>query len=142
MLRRRLISILPLLLLAAAPVAAEEKPKASKQVGQYIDLQPVALPIIVDGQLVNYIFVSVRLNLNGAADVSRWRMKEPFFRDALIRASHDTPFTLANDYEKIDAAKLTASLMRAANTIAGPNVVRSVEITSQVSSHRAMAPRG
>jgi hypothetical protein len=141
MLRRRLISILPLLLLAAAPAAAEDKAKTSKQVGQYVDLQPVALPIIVDGQLVNYIFVSVRLNLNAGADTSRWRAKEPFFRDALIRASHDTPFTLANDYEKIDAAKLTASLMRAANSIAGPNVVRSVAITSQVPSRRATTLR-
>jgi len=120
---------------------AEDKAKASKQVGQYVDLQPVSLPIIVDGQLVNYVFVTVRLNLTGAADASRWRAKEPFFRDALIRASHVTPFTLPNDYEKIDAAKLTASLMRASAQIAGPNVVRSVAITSQVPSRRAVAPR-
>lgn len=137
MLRRRLISVLSLLLLAAAPAAAEEAAPASKQVGQYVDLQPVALPIIVGGQLANYVFVSVRLNLASGADTSRWRAKEPFLRDALVRAAHDTPFTVPNDYQKIDVAKLTSALMRVSAVICGPNVVRSVTVTSQVSSHRA-----
>lgn len=150
MLRRRLLlpllPLLPLLLLALAPpAAASEKKKGEEeknQVGQYVDLQPVAAPIVVDGQLVNYIFVSVRLNLTAAADTSRWRAKEPYFRDALVRAAHETPFTLAGNYEKIDAPRLTASLMRAANAIAGPNVVRSVVVTSQVSSRRVRGPAG
>jgi hypothetical protein len=36
---------------------------------------------------------------------------------------------------------MTASMMKAATAIAGPNVVRSVTITSQVPSRRARAPR-
>src|SRR5262249_21776401 len=40
MLRRRLIAVLPFALLAATSAAAEEKPP-NKQVGQYVDLQPV-----------------------------------------------------------------------------------------------------
>jgi hypothetical protein len=142
MFRRLLICVLPLLLLAAAPAAAEEGPAAaSKQVGQYVDLQPVALPIIVDGRLANYVFISVRLNLASGADTSRWRAKEPFLRDALVRAAHDTPFTVPNDLQKIDVAKLTAMLMRASVAICGPNVVRSVVVTSQISSQRARPPR-
>jgi hypothetical protein len=129
-----MICVLPLVLLAAAPAAAEE-------VGQYVDLQPVALPIIVNGQLANYVFISVRLNLASGADTSRWRAKEPFLRDALVRAAHDTPFTVPNDLQKIDVAKLTAMLMRASVAICGPNVVRSVVVTSQISSQRARPPR-
>jgi flagellar basal body-associated protein FliL len=140
MLRRRLIAVLPLALVAAKSAVAEEK-APNKQVGQYVDLQPVALPVVVDGQLVNYVFVSVRLNLASGADTPRWRAKEPYFRDALVRAAHETPFTLATDYDKIDVAKMTASLMKAATAIAGPNVVRSIAVTSQVPSHRARAPR-
>jgi hypothetical protein len=140
MLRRRLISALPLLLLVAWPAAAEEAP-ANKQVGQYVDLQPVALPIIVDGQLANYVFVSMRLNLAAGSDTSRWRAKEPFLRDALVRAAHDSPFTVPGDVQKIDAARLTATLMRISAAICGPNVVRSVVVTSQVSSRRAGPPR-
>ncbi|CAN7335446.1 hypothetical protein LJR219_001848 [Phenylobacterium sp. LjRoot219] len=140
MLRRRLICLLPFVSLAAAPAAASDK-KAETNVGQYVDLQPVAMPIVIDGQLVNYIFVSVRMNLTASADTSRWRAREPYFRDALVRAGHQTPFTLANDYEKIDVPKLTASLMRTASAITGPNVIRSIVVTSQVPSRRARAPR-
>ena len=140
MFRRLIVAALPLALLATAPAAAEEK-GANKQVGQYVDLQPVALPIVVDGQLMNYVFVSVRLNLASGVDTSRWRAKEPFFRDALVRAAAETPFTAGKDYDKIDVAKMTASLMKAAAVIAGPNVVRSVTVTSQVPSRRSPRPQ-
>jgi len=136
MLRRRLLAFLPTLLISAAPAAAEEK-QIAKQVGQYVDLQPVALPVVIDGQLVNYVFVTVRLNLASGADTSRWRAKEPYFRDALVRAGATTPFTLGRAYDKIDVAKMTASLMKSALAIAGPNVVRSVTVVSQVPSRRA-----
>lgn len=138
--RRRLLAAVPLLLVLSAPAAAEEK-GANKQVGQYVDLQPVALPVVIDGQLVNYIFVSVRLNLASGADTSRWRAKEPYFRDALVRAAATTPFTLGKEYDKIDIAKMTASLMKSAAAIAGPNVVRSITVTSQVPSRRARPPQ-
>ena len=67
MIRRRLILAAPLLL--AAPAAARAGDEGGrKQVGQYVDLQPVAMPVVVDGQLVNYVFVTVRLNLAAGAD--------------------------------------------------------------------------
>ena len=137
LLRRRLIAALPLLLAAGAARAAAPDEGAHKQVGQYVDLQPVGLPIVVDGQLVNYVFVYVRLNLTAGADTSRWRAKEPFFRDVLVRIGHQTPFVVPGDYEKVDAAKLTAALTREAGAITGPGVIRSVVVTSQVPSRRA-----
>ena len=101
----------------------------------------MALPVVVDGRLVNYIFVTVRLNLAANADTSRWRAKEPYFRDALVRAAHASPFTVPNEPDKIDAARVSAALMKAATAITGPNVVRSVAVTSQKPSRRARTPR-
>lgn len=142
MFRRLALTALLIPWLAVGPAAAaEEKPAASKQVGQYVDLQPVALPVVVDGRVLNYIFISVRLNLASNADTSRWRAKEPFFRDALVRAGHRSPFTLKDDYDKIDAARLTATLTREATAITGPNVIRSVVVMSQVPSRRGRPPR-
>jgi len=145
MLRRRLIACAFLAAaLAARPAAASDKPSGAnggKQVGQYVDLQPMALPVVVDGRLVNYIFVTVRLNLAANADTSRWRAKEPYFRDALVRAAHASPFTVPNEPDKIDAARVSAALMKAATAITGPNVVRSVAVTSQKPSRRARTPR-
>jgi hypothetical protein len=140
MIRRRALFLAPLLL-ALRPRPAFTEEAGPKQVGQYVDLQPVALPIVVDGRLLNYVFVTVRLNLAANADTPRWRAQEPFFRDALVRSGYATPFTIPGDYAKLDAGKLTAALMRDAEAIAGPGVVRSVAILRQTASRSPRAPR-
>jgi hypothetical protein len=137
MLKRLLILAAPLILLAGSPRAEEKK----VVVGQYVDLQPVALPIVVSGQLVNYVFVYVRVNLTGGADVTKLRTKEPFFRDALVREGHRTPFVVPGDWEKIDEAKLTAVMTRDAAAITGPGAVASVVVTSQAPQRRVSPPR-
>jgi hypothetical protein len=140
MMKRLLILAVPLLVLAggAAQAAEEKKPK---EVGQYVDLQPVALPIVVDRQLVNYVYVYVRVNLKSGVDVSKLRDKEPFFRDALVREAHTTPFIVPGDWEKVDEAKLKAALGRDAALITGPGVVASVVVTSQSPQKHVMPPR-
>jgi len=94
----------------------------------------------VSGELVNYVFVYVRLNLTSAANAARLREKEPYFRDALIRAGHRTPFTVPNDYGRIDEARLTATLQREAVGIAGAGQIRSVVVTSQAPRRRMSRP--
>ncbi len=42
---------------------------------------------------MNYVFVIVRINLTTTANAAQLREKEPFFRDALVRAGHRTPFS-------------------------------------------------
>jgi hypothetical protein len=137
--RRLLIAGTCAFALAGPTLAAEGGGKGD--VGQYVDLQPVGLPIVDRGQLVNYVFVSVRINLTSAANASRWREKEPFFRDALVRAAHRTPFTLASDFGKIDAQRLTSTLKSEAARIAGPGQIRSVVVTQQAPLRRYIAPR-
>jgi hypothetical protein len=133
--------ILALVALAfAASAHAAEKKDEKGDVGQYVDLQPVGLPIVLNRQLVNYVFVYVRINLTSGANVSRWREKEPFFRDALVRAGHRTPFTVPTDLGAVDVAKLTATLTRDATAITGPGQIRSVVVTSQAPRRRARVP--
>jgi hypothetical protein len=135
---RRLLSLaVPLLILSGAARAAE-KPK---EVGQYVDLQPVALPLIVGGQLVNYVFVYVRVNLKNGVDVTKVREKEPAFRDALVRNGYRTSFTVPGDWQRVDEAKLSAAMIHDASVIAGPGAVSSVVVTSQTPQRRAMPPR-
>lgn len=141
MLRRALVALVPMLLMAA-PALAAPAPGGSNVVGQYVDLQPIGLPIVVKGRLVNYVFVYVRLNLTGGADAAALRDKEPYFRDALVRIAHRTPFTNPADYNKIDEGRLTAAMMREAQAIAGPGAIRSVVVSSQQPQHRIATPRG
>jgi hypothetical protein len=139
MLRPLLIAVGISAALASSAHAAAGGPA---QVGQYVDIQPVGLPIIVKGQLVNYVFVYVRLNLTAGADVMRLRDKEPYFRDALVRTAHRTPFTRLDDYNRIDEGRLASTLMREATAIAGPGAIRSVVVSSQAPEHRIATPRG
>lgn len=148
MLRRSLIALLPLL--AASPALASGKPKEKekgkegedqKDVGQYVDLSSVAIPIVVSGQIVNYVFVTVRLNLTTQASSSKLRAKAPYFRDALVKAAHRTPFTKADNYLVVDEGKLKSALMREAAAIAGPGNVREIVITSQTPKRRLGVPK-
>ncbi|MDR3506408.1 MAG: hypothetical protein P4L64_00770, partial [Caulobacteraceae bacterium] len=58
---RRLFIALSLVgILSAGASQAQEKPKA--EVGeQAVLLSPVALPIVIDGHLVNYVFVTAKI---------------------------------------------------------------------------------
>jgi hypothetical protein len=138
----RLIIFLTIsLLLTGTAAQAADKKEKPKEAGQYVELQPVAMPIVADGQLVNYVFVYVRVNLKPNADISKAREKEPAFRDALVRDGHRTPFVLATDWQKVDEAKLSAAMMRDASAITGPGVIASVVVTQQVPQKRVMPPR-
>jgi len=139
---RRILIAAALALAATGAQASEAKKEGKGDVGQYVDLQPVGLPIVSKGQLVNYVFVYVRINLTNAANTPRLREKEPFFRDALVRAGHRTPFTDPKDLAQVDAPRLTAALMREATAIAGPGQIRSVVVTAQAPRRRASVPRG
>ena len=125
-------------LAVSAVQAAETGPKPGDE--QAVTLSPVALPIVVDGRLANYIFVTVKVLLTHAADPLVVRDKEPYFRDALVRAAHRTPFVLRNDYNHIDGAKLRSVLFREASAITGPNIVRDVVIVEQTPQHHLASP--
>ncbi|MBU1377881.1 MAG: hypothetical protein KKE02_04350 [Alphaproteobacteria bacterium] len=143
MIRRVLLAAL--LTLATSAAQAAEPKKEGKDgkgdVGQYVDLRPVGLPIISERRLVNYVFVNIRINLTTAANAAKLREKEPFFRDALVRAGHRTPFTNPADLSAVDVPRLTAVLIRECTAIAGPGQIRSVVITSQAPRRRLRPPK-
>jgi len=118
--------------------AGGEKPK--KDVGQYVDISPVALPIVANGSLVNYVFISVRIMLSPQANVVKLREKEPYFRDALVRAGHRSPFTKLDDYNVVDSVKLKASLMREAQQIAGARDIVGISIMRQAPKRQMARP--
>ena len=70
----------------------------------------------------------MRINLTPQADMPKWRDKEPYFRDALVKLGHRTPFTRYDDYTKLDEARLKVALYQAAAAIAGPDQIAGVQI--------------
>lgn len=123
-------------LLAASPALAGHEDKDKKAApAPTVLMSPVAMPVVVDGRLVNYVFVTIRLQLSAGADSVKLRGMEPYFRDALVRAGHRTPFVRNDNYTLLDDDKLKAALLREAALIAGPGMVVSATINREQSMH-------
>lgn len=139
--RAVLIAVFTAVLGAIASPAAAADSTAPSDADHAVTLATVALPLVFDGQIVNYVFVSVKLLLTPSADASALRDKEPFFRDALVRAGHRTPFVRAGDYNHLNDAMMKAALYRDATTIAGPGKIAGVVVLSETAQHRRAAPQ-
>jgi hypothetical protein len=141
-LRALIFGVLAGLALGSAVHAAEEdKDKDKPAAAGTIPMESVALPVVVDGEVLNYVFVNVRLELTPKADGAFVRTKEQYFRDDLVRAGHRTPFTLAADYNKVDDAKIKAEVMRYAAVVLGPGKVKAVDIIKEVAMKKLPPPR-
>ncbi len=129
---------------ALAGEKKDAKDKDGKEAGggQYVNVSPVAVPIVLNGQLINYIFITLRLDLAPFADASKLRDREPYFRDALVRAAHRKPFVKAGDYTHVDEGALKSTMMVESARIAGPNVVTGVEILSAQAQRITGLPQG
>ena len=141
MFRALLIALGLVLASPAAGLAADHGKEEKTDTGQYVDISPVALPIVYQGRLINYVFVYVRLNLASNANATAMREKEPYFRDALVRVGHRTPFTRLDNFTVIDEPKLKAAIGAAAAQIVGPKVITGVVITSQSPKKQSGLPK-
>jgi hypothetical protein len=135
---RAFVLALLLLVSAASPSVAEPAADAPRQ---YVEVGPVALPIVLQGKLRNYVFVTLRLHLAPGADPSYWNDREPYLRDAMVRAGHRTPFVIPNEWMRLDEPALARSMLKEANQFAGPGVFTRVEVIKTSPQRRAIAPR-
>ena len=140
MYRRAIIASLFAAVAGPALAAKAASPSKDEPIGQYVDVLPVAVPILAEGRLVNYVFVTIRVNLTPAANASKWRGKEPYFRDALARLGSRGTFGDPKDYASVDAPRLTAAFQREAVSIAGKDV-KGVAITAQTPKQRRGLPK-
>lgn len=131
--RRDLFTVGTLALAGAAatavPAAASE-PSAPKPAVP-LDIAGIGLPIISEGRIRNYVFVTMRLTLAEGHTPDSLKSKVPYLRDALVRAAYRTPFVVPNDFTRINDAAVNAMLMAAAPALAGPGVVTRVEVALQ-----------
>lgn len=136
--RRRFLQTGSVLLtmLGLATMARANEPAAAPAPAAF-DMAGVGLPIIVGGRVRNYVFIALKLHLGAGYALEAVRAKEPYLRDALVRAGHATPFVLADDWTRLDEAALSASVIRSAARLIGPGAVTRVEIVSQAARRRA-----
>lgn len=140
--RRRDIFALGTLAMAAAATGAAAGEPAGETVAPSLNIAGVGLPIITDGRIRNYVFVTVRLTLGDGHTPEQLRAKEPHYRDALVRAAHRTPFVLADDWTRVDDVAISAMLMRIAPGISGAGSIVAAEVALQTPRRRTALRQG
>jgi hypothetical protein len=139
--RRKLFALAAVTAAGAASPALASGGGGGSSEAPALNIAGVGLPVIDGGRLRNYVFVSLRLHLGAGATPQTMRDKEPFLRDALVRAAHRTPFTQAGSWTQLNPQALSASLIQAANGISGRGSVTRVEIIAQNARRQVQPPR-
>lgn len=99
-----------------------------------MDAPYLAVPVVRDGQLANYLFVSVRIEVANGVDLWRTREKAHFLRDALVRACHANDLSDPEDPNAINEARALQVFQAAATQALGANAVGGVTIVATYSS--------
>lgn len=123
---------------ASGPAAkSEEKSEGaegSSASGRTMDAPYLAVPVVRNGQLVNYLFVSIRIEIAQGVDLWRTREKAHFLRDALVRASHANDLVDPNDSNALNQARAIEVYRAAAIQALGENAVGPITIVATYSS--------
>lgn len=128
-------------LLAASTGAASAAPSGdAAPTAATLNLVPLGLPVISEGRLRNYVFVSLRLHLAPGKTSEMARPYDPFIRDALVKAAHRVDFSVAGDWTRLNERALAAATLAAARVTAGEGMVASVEVATQAPRRRTGMP--
>jgi hypothetical protein len=99
-----------------------------------MDAPYLAVPVVRDGVLANYLFVSIRVEIANGVDLWRTREQAHLLRDALVRASHAHDLSDPNDPNALNQP-LAIEVYRAAAVAAlGERAVGGVSIVATYSS--------
>ena len=123
----------------ASGPAAKAKSKGEAEGGEQLstrsmDAPYLAVPVVRNGNLVNYLFVSIRIEISQGVDLWRTREKAHFLRDALVRASHSNDLVDPNDSNALNEARAIEVYRAAAMQALGENAVGPVTIVATYSS--------
>ena len=119
------------LCLSAMPALASEGAAAKKAGNASVQLGAVAIPVSVDGKLINYIFLNIRINLTMTADEAGVRDKEPYFRDALVRTASRISFAQTGKDYLLDEPRFKQVMTVEWTKITGPGVIKSIDVLTQ-----------
>lgn len=99
-----------------------------------MDAPYLAVPVVRDGRLVNYLFVSVRIEIAQGVDLWRTREQAHILRDALVRAGHRHALADPRDDNALNEARAIEVFQATAVEVLGQRAVRGVSIISSYSN--------
>lgn len=91
-----------------------------KEVARSVSLDGLVFPVFDEkGKLKNYLFVNARMLVGSGKDPWKYREKQHFIRDAVLRAAHRTSFNAKGDFAKLDEKFAAAECLKAGNAAVG-----------------------
>lgn len=114
--------------------AAAKGAEASAGAARSMDAPYLAVPVVRDGQLTNYLFVSIRIEIAPGVDLWRTREQAHFLRDALVRACHTNRLDDPNDPSALNQARALEVFHAAAVQALGERAVGRISIVATQSS--------
>jgi hypothetical protein len=116
-----------------------EKAKAKEEEGEQLssrsmDAPYLAVPVVRDGQLVNYLFVSIRIEIAPGVDLWQTRERAHYLRDALVRASHGNDLADPEDNNTLNETRAIEVYRAAAVQALGERAVSGISIVATYSS--------
>lgn len=141
--RRQILSAAAVTALAATARSAHASSETSDAAAEAptVNVTGVALPVLVDGRIRNYVYVALKLHLAPGKSTEEVSAKEAYYRDALVRTAHRTSLAVADDWNRLSEAGITGAIMGIARVVSGPGVVTRCEIVTQSARRQAYAPR-
>jgi hypothetical protein len=116
-----------------------ETAKAKEEEGEQLssrsmDAPYLAVPVVRDGQLVNYLFVSIRIEIAPGVDLWQTRERAHYLRDALVRASHGNDLADPEDNNTLNETRAIEVYRAAAVQALGERAVSGISIVATYSS--------
>lgn len=112
----------------AKPEKSEEGNGEKKPADPTVSMPMLVAPVMVNGQMARYVYLSVTLLL---ADESNKRMmleKIPYIQDAFLREVHGATIALGEDPNVLDEQGLQQRLLAACGKVVGPDIVKKIEL--------------
>jgi hypothetical protein len=119
---------------ASAPTAKAKTEEGSGATPRSLEAPYLAVPVLRNGQMVNYLFVSVRIEIAAGVDLWRTRERAHFLRDALVRVSHTGDLADPEDINALDETRAIAAYRATAVQVLGADAVGAVTIVATYSS--------
>jgi hypothetical protein len=97
--------------------------------GTTVEMMILIAPMIVDGQIDNYAYISSAILATSPAAAVDIRARVPFIQDAYVRDVNAASIVKAGMPDAVDSDALTARLLACARRIAGAAKVAGVRLT-------------
>jgi hypothetical protein len=122
------LAIVPPAAWASAPKDKDQQQEAAGD--RKVTASNVVTPVVRDGKLVNYLFVTIDVELADGANILKMRDRAAFLRDSLLRASHRTSLADPTDDRRLNYAAAQPVFNAAANEALGAQNIKKVTITT------------